>query len=346
MAIDKPSEHFNTVLYTGTGTFPQSISGVGFQPDFIWIKRRNAAASHVFSDVIRGVTKTIYSDSMSEELTNDTYGWVSAFDTDGFSVNQAGSSGENVNATGSTYVSWNWKAGGTAVSNTSGSITSSVSANTTAGFSIVNYTGNQISGATVGHGLSQAPDMVLIKQRTTGGHHWKSIMPPLGAGKALYLNLTNAQATGEFANTLPSATVFTLDADTNDNESTATHIAYAFHSVKGYSKIGTYTGNGNADGTFVYTGFKPAWVMIKMSSSTSNWTILDNVREGYNVDNEPLYANTTSAEGTTDLIDILSNGFKLRSSDASINTSGGTYIYMAFASSPFVTSTGIPCTAR
>jgi len=333
MTIDKPSEHFETKIWTGNGS-SQDITGLNFQPDFVWIKERTSTSSHAITDVVRGNTKYLMSnDGGAEETLTDR---VTSFNSDGYSLGTSG----GVNQSGQGNVGWNWKAGGTAVSNTDGSITSSVSANTTAGFSIVSFTGTGAT-ATVGHGLGSVPKFFIVKSRSAGDW-WTYTTVIDGSLDFFYLNSTSAKS--ESGVSLPTSSVFSVNSSTAPN--TENIIAYFFAEIKGYSKFGSYKGNGSTNGTFVYTGFKPAWVMIKMSSSTSNWTILDNVREGYNVDNDPLYANTTSAEGTTDLIDILSNGFKLRSSDASINTSGGTYIYMAFASSPFVTSTGIPCTAR
>jgi len=339
-----PSEHFNTVLYTGDGvnnaTTSRSLTGVGFQPSLIIHKGRSDVGDHRVWDAVRGTATNLSTNTTAAEWSGAPE-TVTSFDSDGFTL---GSVNGDWNLSGRTYVAWNWKANGTGVSNTNGSITSTVSANVDAGFSIVGYNGNQVGGATVGHGLSQAPEMVLIKQRTSAGHHWKSIMPPLGAGKALYLNLTNAAASGQFNNTLPTSTVFTLDTDTNCNESGADHIAYAFHSVEGYSKVGSYTGNGSTDGTFVHCGFRPAYVMVKKTTGTSaNWTIWDNERPGYNEsDADVLYANLSNSEWTgdgtadNDDINLVSNGFKLwGGADHAINGNGETYIFLAFAEHPF-----------
>jgi hypothetical protein len=342
--IDKPNKYFNTVLYTGNGTFPQAFTGVGFKPDFVWIKRRSATASHVLSDSVRGVTKTLYTDSTSAELTNNTYGWVSAFGSDGFSVDQSGSNGENVNFNGSTYASWNWLGANTTVSNTNGSITSTVSANTTSGFSIVGWTGTT-GVATVGHGLGTTPDIIIIKNRSVVAS-WVVYHKSLGATKYLFLNLTSAQQTDSLAwnNTQPDSTKFTINNYTNGSGNNL--IAYCFAEVKGYSKAFSYTGNGSADGNFVYCGFRPAFVLIKCTSNATDWFINDNKRLGYNGGNNVLYPDLSSAEATSPQVDILSNGFKTRTVDAMINNSGYTYVGFAFAEQPYVSSKGIVANAR
>jgi len=350
--VDKPTEYFNTKLYTGNGTFPQAFTGVGFKPDFVWIKRRSATASHVLSDSVRGVTKTLYTDSTSAELTSDTYGWVSAFGSDGFSVDQSGSSGENVNASGSTYASWNWLGANTTVSNTSGTITSTVSANTTSGFSIVSYTSTNVLG-TIGHGLGVAPKMIIFKNRTNGVAQWAIYHASIGASNSMNLNTTAASAadSGRFNNTAPTSSVFTVNTSSATNDTAGqTFIAYCFADVKGYSKFGSYTGNGSANGTFVYTGFTPAFVLIKQSSAAGEfWILSDNKRVAdYNVTDARLFPNSANAESSNGSgnIDFLSNGFKIRNSDSPMNASSATYIYMCFASNPFVSSKGIPTTAR
>ena len=347
--LDKPDEYFNTITYSGDGSFPSSKTGVGFAPDFIWIKRRNIAASHVLSDIIRGTTKALYSESTTAELTSNTYGWVSSFNSDGFSVDQFGSSGENVNASGSTYVAWNWLANGAGVSNTDGTITSTVSANTTSGFSIVSYTGTG-ANATVGHGLGVAPKMIIVKSRSNATG-WLTGHDSIGWNKYLVLNTTSAEntATTEW-NGSPTSTYFTLGSDTFGNGSGRTYIAYCFAEKKGFSKFGKYTGNGSTDGSFIYTGMRPAFVMHKRTDvAGTNWGIIDNRRNTFNVTGNYLSANTSNAEnsdGLANYYDFLSNGFKIRNSGSFINASGGTYIYMAFAEHPFVSSTGTPTTAR
>ena len=341
--IDKPTDHFNTVLYTGTGA-SLANTGVGFQPDFTWIKGRSGATEHVWTDSVRGVTKELSSNDTGAEET--VAQGLTAFGTDGFTVGTDGS----YNTSSATYASWNWKAGGTAVSNTAGSITSSVSANTTSGFSIVSFTGTG-STATVGHGLGVTPKMFIVKNRSIT-ETWRPYHVALGGGQALALNGTNATDTDAsyWSNTNPTSSVFTVGTNTGTNGSGNSMIAYCFADTS-MIKCGSYTGNGSTDGTFVYTGFKPAWIMIKKSSASgSGWMIFDTKRNPTN-DGATLRlpANTTDSESTDHILDILSNGFKIRDSDATLNTSGATFIYMAFAEQPFVTSTtngSIPATAR
>ena len=336
--IDKPTDYFNTKLYTGTGS-AQSITGVGFQPDWIWIKQRSGTTHHKTSDAVRGATKALKPNNSDEEGT-DGQG-ITSFDSDGFSLGTGG----DYNGSSNTQVAWNWLAGGSASSNSNGSITSSVSANTTAGFSIVSYTGTG-SNATVGHGLGVAPKMIFFKNRS-GANNWNTYQESLGAGQRMRLNTTGASesSTGFMNNTSPTSSVFTVGTSSDTNISTNNYIAYCFAEKKGYSKFGKYTGNESTDGTFVYTGFKPAFVMAKPSSQTGSWSITDNKRLGYNGDNKRLYPNLTLAE-ESQAYDLFSNGFKATTTSGNNNASGQTYIYMAFAEAPFVTSTGIPTTAR
>jgi hypothetical protein len=348
--IDKPTDYFNTKLYTGTGA-THNITGVGFQPDWSWLKCRSNLEGHELYDSVRGVTKMLTSNSDSAESTQSTA--LTSFDSDGFTL---GSDFE-VNASGRTFVSWNWLAGGTASSNTDGSITSSVSANTTSGFSIVSYAGNSTAGATVGHGLGSAIKFLWVKNRDDSGENhtiWHQDIPNTNA---LFLNSTDASAsyTTRWNSTTPTSSVFTVGTSNGVNGSGKNYIAYCFAEKKGYSKFGSYTGNGNADGTFVYTGFKPAFIITKSSSTGGtyyNWGMWDTARSPSNVNNKILAANTSDDEsnpsnlGANQNIDFLSNGFKHRSADVVNNQSGVTYIYMAFAESPFVTSSGIPTCAR
>ena len=338
--IDDPTIYFNTVLYTGDGTSSKAVTGVGFQPDWVWLKARSAAYSHQLFDVVRGATKLLTSEATDAE---QTLSGVTSFDSDGFTVGS--DAGSNNNTT--TFVSWNWLAGGSASSNTDGSITSSVSANTTAGFSIVSYTGNGVSGATIGHGLGSKPRWIVAKMRDSA-NNWLVQHGSLGATKRLLLDTTLAESTQPFwGNTEPTSDVFSVGSVDLVNQSGNTYIAYCFAEKKGYSKFGSYTGNGNADGPFIYTGFKPAWVMIKPSSYANSWLLLDNKRPGFNVTNDRLEADGNGAENDSiDHADFLSNGFKIRTSNAHPNNSGGTLIYAAFAESPFVSSSGIPTTAR
>jgi hypothetical protein len=336
--LDKPTDYFNTVLYTGNGG-SQNITGVGFSPNWVWLKGRNNANNHNLNDTVRGVNKQLYSDLTNAETTATTH--LTAFDSDGFTLGNDGA----VNGSSDTYVSWNWKASGSTASNTDGSITSTVSANTTAGFSIVSYTGSGAT-STIGHGLGSAPKWVIVKQRDNT-RNWVAMHEGIGFTKYLYLDSNQASNTGNFFNnTDPSSTVFNVVNDSGVNGSGGSYIAYCFAPKKSYSKFGSYTGNGSTDGTFVYLGFRPAWVMIKRTDGTNSWVIYDNKREGYNVDNDALQANGSNTEGTSDDIDLLSNGFKMRTSGVGENGSGNSYIYMAFAENPFVTSTGIPTTAR
>jgi hypothetical protein len=339
--INKGSSYFNTRLYTGNGS-ARSITGVGFQPDWVWVKPRSAVNSHVLADVIRGVTKTLATDLTAVEGTNVNA--FTAFGTDGFSLG----TGTDVNSNTVTYASWNWLAGGTGVSNTDGTITSTVSANTTSGFSIVSYTGNGTGGATIGHGLGAVPKMMIVKNRTSVAA-WRIYHASLGNTQGMAFDTAVPTVSAVFwNNTSPTSTLFTVGTGSTVNTSASTYIAYCFAEVKGYSKFGSYTGNGSTDGTFVYTGFKPAFVMLKSSSSGAvGWITHDNKRIGFNPNNYYVEPNNSNAESAdTDKILLLSNGFKLISTSASWNSSGGTYIYMAFAENPFVLTDGTPVTAR
>ena len=339
--IDKPNTQFNTVLYTGNGS-TQSITGVNFQPDFVWLKERNNVASHKLYDIVRGATEVLESDGTYAEGT-DVNG-LTAFNSDGFSL---GSSGSN-NGSGDTYASWNWKAGGTAVSNTDGSITSSVSANTDSGFSICTYTGTGVS-ETIGHGLGAVPNVIIVKGRSgpDAVDGWYIYHSSVGNTKFLELNSTGASTTnsGLWDNTTPTSITFST---TYLSKASTNYVAYCFAEKKGFSKFGSYVGNGNADGTFVYTGFKSAFVMVKRTDAVEDWVIYDSKRNTYNLANLLLYPNLSTADTTavTGVIDILSNGFKTRGTSPAVNASGGSYIYMAFAENPLVGSNNIPTTAR
>ena len=347
--IDKPTDHFNTVLYTGTGA-SLANTGVGFQPDFTWIKGRSGATEHVWTDSVRGVTKELSSNDNGAEET--VAQGLTAFGTDGFTVGTDGS----YNTSSATYASWNWKAGTSFTNDASatgvGSIDSAGSVNTDAGFSIIRYGGTGSLG-TVAHGLGVAPSFIAFKRLDTTGN-WVNYHKSIGATKYLRFDGTQAEITAsdEFNDTEPTSTVFTVETDGAVNASgTNNIIAYCFAEKQGYSKFGSYTGNGSTDGTFVYTGFKPAFVIMKRSDSADNWLMKDSVRDSYNLANKRLFPNQSAAEDTSvnGSIDILSNGFKQRGSDTLTNASGGTYIYMAFAENPFVTSTAngsIPATAR
>ena len=341
--IDNPELYFQTKLYTGTGS-SHAITLDGsenMQPDWFWIKRRNSAGGNMITDSIRGVTKTIITNENGAEQTFSN--GLTAFDSDGFTLG----SEDGFNKASDTFVSWNWSAGGSASSNSNGSITSSVSANTTAGFSIVTYTGNGTAGATVGHGLGSIPQWIIVKVRNTT-NEWVVYHTSLGATKFIEMNSTGAVQTNttRFNDTEPTSSVFSLGTAAGLNTSSDTHVAYCFAEKKGYSKFGSYTGNGNADGTFVYTGFRPAWVMVKRTDSGNSWCIFDNKRPGFNETNQYLLAEDSRAELTDMGFEILSNGFKLRQTFNSVNGSGASYIYLAFAESPFVNSNGVPNNAR
>jgi hypothetical protein len=340
ITIDKPSKYFNTVTYSGTGS-NQAIT-VGFKPDFVWTKRRNAAYSNELQDAVRGTTKVNYSDNTNAEDTTSTN--IQTFDTNGYTQG----TGTGVNGSDGTYVSWNWLGANTTASNTSGTISSTVSANTTSGFSIVSYTGNGTGGATVGHGLGAVPKMIIIKNRDDTDS-WEIYHASLGATK--YMQFTTAAAAtniNRWNDTAPTSSVFSLGTEAGVNQSTEKFIAYCFAEVKGFSKFGSYTGNGNADGTFVYTGFKPAFLIIKESSAAgAQWYMYDNKTATFNLVNENLFPNLANATNSgNNQVDFYSNGFKMRSSNTDTNNSGNTYIYMTFAENPFVSSTQVPTTAR
>tara|TARA_R100000353_G_scaffold149439_3_gene107915 strand:- start:1047 stop:2144 length:1098 start_codon:yes stop_codon:yes gene_type:complete len=360
--IDDPSEYFQTTTYTGTATSSgdtQAVTGVGFQPDWVWIKNRDGAYQHVLYDAVRGVNKELRSSQTNSEFVSGTNGYLTAFDSDGFTTTRGVNTGNHVNANGTAFVSWNWLAANGTTSNSNGSITSTVSANTTSGFSIVTWTGNG-SDATIGHGLSSAPEMYVVKNRSDSAD-WRVGQTVAGnimtGGNGYYMewNATKASTnpgsavTWGSTPTAPTASVFTVGSNNAHNGSSDDMLAYCFHSVKGYSRISSYTGNGNANGAFIYTGFKPAWVMMKRTDSTNDWFIFDSTRNTFNETDLRISANSTNAESDqtgSNPIDILSNGFKCRGNAAATNASGGTYIYMAFAESPFVTSTSIPNNAR
>ena len=350
-SIALPGDYFNTVSYTGNGTAIGSggltVTGVGFQPDFTWVKQRNTIRSHNLYNSVMGVTKRLESNNTDAEATDAES--LSSWNSDGFVVGNRNSVN---NSSSDTYVSWNWKADNTSGStNTDGTITSTVSANPTAGFSIVSYTGNTATDTnyTVGHGLSQTPDLLIIKNRDWASSvgAWMTWHTSIG-NNTLRLDTSDATNSGDFTkflNQQPNSTVFTVRADTSvttanryrTNGQVNNYIAYCFHSVEGYSKIGSYTGNGNADGTFVYTGFRPAFVIIKRyDASADNWHIIDTSRDPINVSTHRLKADVADAESSTDTsVDFVSNGFKHRSTSGARNASGGNYIYMAFAESPF-----------
>ena len=326
--INKPTDYFNTKTYSGNSS-TQAITGVGFQPDWVWLKRRDQTAWHYLTDAVRGVQKTIFSNDTSAEVTKGT--GLTAFNSDGFTLGSEG----DVNESGGTYVGWNWLASNTTTSNTDGSITSTVSANTSAGFSIVSYTGTG-SSSTTGHGLNSAPEIMISKSRTAV-QNW-SVHTTIIDGSLDYLVLNDTSAKADSSFTAPTSTVIPTRTGSD-------YISYNFHSVKGYSKFGSYTGNGNADGPVIYTGFKPAMIIFK-NTTGEFWNIFDNKRDPSNQVDAKLYPNGNNAEASTSQLDFLSNGFKLRNTEPEFNQSGTEIIYMAFAESPLVGTNNIPATAR
>ena len=325
-----PNTYFAPTLYTGDGTNNRTIT-TGLQSDFVWIKRRDSATSHLLFDVIRGAGKTLRSESTNAESNDGSY-YVQQFNSNNFYM---GSTDTAINASGGTYVSWVWAANGTGVTNTSGSITSTVSANTTSGFSVVTFTAPSSGSGTVGHGLGVAPSMMIWKSRSDADS-WTTYHIALGGSNAIFLNSLNASF-GLTWGTINS-TVFTADTSQNCTVS-RTYVAYCFAEVAGYSKIGSYIGNGSTNGPFVYCGFRPAFILYKRASTAGNsWRITDSTRSTYNPDNTAfLYPDTNSNENinANDDLDILSNGFKIRITNDPSNASGSTYIFMAFASNPF-----------
>jgi len=344
----QPKDYFNTHLYSGNDT--TNNQQVGLTPDLVWVKcRNNATPSHYWVDKVRGDKKYISSNATTAEQTDSN-----TFDLVSGGFNLAGGNGWT-NLTGRTYASWNWKANGAGSSNTDGSITSTVSANTTSGFSINLFTATGSAG-TIGHGLNAVPKMILVKD-TNGTGSWQVYHASLGATQPIDLDGTGAAFSSStyWNNTSPTTSVFSTGGG-NNTGSAFDFIAYCFAEKKGFSKFGSYTGNGNADGTFIYTGFKPAFVIFKKTSATGNWGLLDSTRSYANVANHTLAANLSDAEssfgggesvfGASNKVDIVSNGIKIREASDYNNASGATYIYLAFAESPIVSSNGVPATAR
>jgi hypothetical protein len=343
-SVTKPSTVMDVKTYTGNGS-TQNITGLGFSPDLVWIKRRDSAAHHVLFDAIRGagankelVSSGTFEEGNTSSIATQEYGYLSAFNSDGFSVASGTVNGTYTNLNSSTYVGWAWDAGTSTVTNTAGSITSSVRANATAGFSIVTYTGTSSNG-TVGHGLGVAPGLIFVKARSTTSA-WQTYHVSTGKDYTLQLNNTNAQTnvSNFWGSTTPSSTVFGTLTGYDNNISGATMVAYCFAPVVGYSAMGSYVGNGSSDGSFIYTGHRSRWIMIKATSvANESWIIIDTARSTYNVVDAFLRADTSGAEFSSSLryVDILSNGFKLRASGAEVNGSGTTYVYASFAESPF-----------
>ena len=346
--IDLPTEYFNTTAYTGDGVVGRNLTTGIFQPDWVWIKSRSDADNHRLVDAVRGATKHLESDNDTAEQTSSN---VTAFTPTGITLSSNGA----VNANTETYVAWAWLGANSTASNTAGDITSTVSASTTSGFSIVSYTGNGTDNdtATIGHGLGVAPNFIITKCRSEAGG-WISSSTSLGWNNVVSLNTTDASSAGTQAfgvtGVTPSSITFTVSASSGGNHTNinnATYIAYCFAEKKGFSKAFSYTGNGSADGVFTYCGFKPAFLLVK-STGADNWCMLDNKRDTFNVMDKRLFPNLSNAEstGVPTVVDFVSNGFKLRTSDSSFNLNGQSFIGFAIAEHPFVTSTSVPTTAR
>jgi hypothetical protein len=348
--IDDPSAYFQTTLYTGNGASSHAITHGGnsdLNADWVWIKSRSIVKDHNINDSVRGVLKALHTNDSDSESTGTDY--LSAFNSNGFTVG----SQSPINTNGATYASWNWKAGTSFTNDASGTgigtIDSAGSVNQDAGFSIVSWTGTGSAG-TIKHGLSTTPSMIIIKNRSSA-YDWTVGHNSLGWTNVVFLNLTTAsQGDTQFNNTAPTSSVFSIGTPLMANKSGDSIIAYCFADVKGYSKFGNYTGNGSTDGTFVYTGFKPGFVMIRNVNASGKWLMMDSKRPTAapgNPNNARLFADQSTAESTaSNMINLLSNGFKLTTSDSDHNASGDKNLYMAFAENPFVTSTAIPACAR
>jgi len=336
--IDDPAEYFETLIWTGDGNTPRSLTGLDFQPNMIWSKRRDDAAGHNLLDSVRGAgaNAELCPSSAGIEGANaaETYGYLSAFTSDGFTVTEGSSDNAYWNNSSATYVAWNWKE------------------SATAGFDIVSYTGNG-SARTISHSLSAVPKFIIVKNRESA-ENWRLYHAGIASDAEtdeIYLDLNYAPVDTDSAwnDTAPTSSVFSVGTNHGVNKDTEGHIAYLFADVQGFSKFGKYTGNGNVDAPFLFCGFRPAFLMIKRTDTTSNWVIFDNKRGSYNEINNSLYPNSTGAEDTDtslDDVDFVSNGVKIREDSPNINADGGTYVFMAFVEAPFVNSNGVPCNAR
>ena len=331
--VSNGANYMAATLYTGNGTsqsLVNTVNGISFQPDLVWTKCRSTGNNHGQIDSVRGISRWLGSSTtLAEDYTAGSY--VTAFNNNGFSVGFGGVSNEN----GQTYVGWQWKANGSTVSNTVGSITSTVSANTAAGFSILTYTGTGAT-ATIGHGLGAVPSMMIMKKRSAAGS-WKMYHTSLGNTKIVEVNDTGAAQISStyWNNTSPTSTLITVGSNADINASGETYVSYCWTAISGYSAFGSYVGNGVVDGPFIYCGFRPRWVMLKRTDAANHWIMYDTSRDAYNVGERWLRANTADTEATGIYWDGVSNGFKIRSTDIATNGSGGTYIYAAFAETPF-----------
>ena len=357
--LDNPKLFFDTLTWTGDGSTSLEVNGLSFQPDWVWTKLKSHANDHYLVDSVRGVNKKLESDETAVELVDDTYGYLTSFDNDGFTAQKGSGVFYNFNSSADEFVSWCWKAGTSFTNDASatgvGDIDSSGSVNTTAGFSIVSYTGNGTSGTEVAHGLGSTPDLYITKSRSYA-YHWGLYHKDIADNKGFLWDKSDAVYTGTgFRNsTAPTSSVFTLGGGSQAyrytaNKSSETYIGYFFKSVKGYSKISSFTGNGNASGTYIHCGFRPAWVLIKRTNAAgTSWVTHDNKRNSFNPADERIWTDLSNAAATSSSydIDFTSGGFKLRNTNSLVNASGAPYIYMAFAESPFVNSNGVPTNAR
>ena len=343
--IPKSTDYFNTTLYVGNGS-SKTITGIPFAPDFVWIKARSAAENHVIVDKVRGANNYLMPNTTATNDTNSEF--LKSFTSDGYTLGL----GDRVNKASTNLVSWNWRAGTTSGIATNGTTTvtpTSYSFNQTSGSSIVQYTGNGVDGAYLPHGLGKSPKVMIVKRISDSGRDWYVYHASMGNQKYMTLNTTaSISATdGMWGSFTPDTVNMKMSNDAQINASGNTYIMYCFADVQGFSKMGSYIGNGNANGTFAYTGFKPAWIMIKSATTVESWMLFDNKRLGFNPDNDYLLAEGTDVEpADEEVLDIVSNGFKPRVSAGTLNTSGQTYIYMAFAEEPLVSTNGIPATAR
>ena len=347
--IDNPGIYFNTITYAGNGDATRTITGAGFQPDLIINKNRSSTNAHFVWDAVRGNNKAIQTNDIVAEsdVTSDFgSGGMGSAASDGFNIVSGTSNSSNVNNSGNNFVPWCWKANGSGSSNTEGNTDTTISANTTSGFSIIDGCDSLNDDDTFGHGLESAPNMVWLK-RLDDVSGWRVFYTGITSGSTLALNGTGAVASDNDCIKSVSSTLVTIKGSgTGGSEGSGQNVAYAWHSVQGFSKIGTYSTNNNADGPYIFTGFSPAFVMLKVvAGNTGGWDIWDNKR-GFNPNEEVLQANANSAEASNDAIDLLSNGFKIRNTSGNVNGSGDTILYMAFAEAPFVNSNGVPCNAR
>jgi hypothetical protein len=329
--IKKGNAYFDATLYTGTGSAQSIVNSGAMQPDFVWTKSRSASNDHILMDSVRGLSVALFSNLTNAEVTDSTR--ITSLNANGFTLGTSASTNQNA----VTFVGWQWNAGGSTVTNTSGSISAQVRANATAGFSVVTYTGTG-ANATVGHGLGVAPSMIITKVRSTSGADWGVYHTSIGNTKYLFLNTTAASATSVnfWNNTSPTSAVFSVGISGSTNNSGNTMVAYCFAAVAGYSAFGSYTGNGSTDGPFIYLGFRPRFFLAKVSSGTTgSWHLIDTSRSPYNEVGVGLYPNSSNAESSDFASDILSNGLKMRNTQSELNGSGNTYIYMAFAENPF-----------